>query len=235
MRRSLSALFVAVVATTFVVSSPAIADSTSSAGMRNAPSSIKVCIVPLGPYDRGLTKTAVKGIEYLFGFKVQTKRRRALPKHSYYPPRKRYRADKLLDWLEAKVVPAHKDCRIVLGFTRVDISVTKGKHKDWGIFGLGSVGGTVAVVSTYRMKRVRSWRTIKQRMVKVVNHELGHVLGLPHYTGSRKGCLMESAHGTVATVDNETGLLCPESIATIESRMKIKLPKHTRFDWRKVL
>ncbi len=198
-------------------------------------SSVSVCVVPLGPYDRGLTRTAVKGIRYLFGFTVKVKARRALPKHAYYPPRKRYRADKLLDWLDAKVVPAHKDCRIVIGFTRIDISVTKGKIKDWGIFGLGSVGGTSAVVSTYRMKRTRSARTVKKRMVKVVNHELGHVLGLPHYTGRGKGCLMADARGTVKTVDNETGLLCPSNIAKVERRWRVRLPRHTRFNWRKVL
>ena len=200
----------------------------------NAASSVKLCLQPLGPYDKPLTKTAVRGIEYLFGFDVVVKPRKPLPRHTYYPPRKRYRADKLLDYLEAKVVPG-SGCRIVIGFTRVDISVTKGKHKDWGIFGLGSVGGTVAVVSTYRMKRSRSRRTVKKRVVKVVNHELGHVLGLPHYTGPRKFCLMESAHGKVSTVDNETGLLCPESIATIQRRMRIRLPVRPRFDWSKVL
>lgn len=200
-----------------------------------SPASVTVCIQPLGPYDRKLTRVAAKGIGYLFGFKVVTKKRRALPRAAYYPPRKRYRADKLLDWLAAVVVPANRDCRIVLGFTRVDISTTKGRYKDWGIFGLGSLEEPVAVVSSHRLTRSRNRRKTGRRIVNVVNHELGHVLGLPHYDGPHKHCLMESAHGTINTVDTESGLLCPESIATIQRRHKVKLPARKRFDWRKVL
>ncbi len=44
------------------------------------------------------------------------------------------------------------------------------------------------------------------RLVKVVNHELGHTLGLPHCPSA--GCLMEDAKGTIVTVDNETGAFC---------------------------
>ncbi len=75
----------------------------------------------------------------------------------------------------------------------------------------------------------------KKRAIKVVNHELGHALGLPHYRGPHQGCVMSDAAGTVKTVDQETGLLCPESRATIEKRHHIRLPTHDAVNWRTLL
>jgi hypothetical protein len=46
---------------------------------------------------------------------------------------------------------------------------------------------------------------------------------------------MEDAHGTVKTVDRETGLLCPESIAAIEKRHRITVPVRDRVDWKAIL
>ena len=190
--------------------------------------------MPLGPYEATHAKTAAAGVEYLFGFEVEQLTARELPASAYYTPRKRYRAEKLLDYIDAEVVPG-SGCSAVIGFTSVDISTTKGDRIDWGILGLGNIGGTAAVVSTFRMKGTRSKRTLAQRVVKVVNHELGHVLGLPHYAGTEKNCLMEDAGGTVATVDHETGLLCTESRAAIQRWLRIELPVLDSFDWANVL
>lgn len=71
------------------------------------------------------------------------------------------------------------------------------------------------------------------RLVKVVNHEIGHVLGLPHV--SEKGCLMQDAEGTIKTVDGESGLLCESTITWIEENLRIDLPEHTSFPWDEVL
>jgi len=219
---------VAGVAMTVGMASPAAAGEPVAA--RGA---IKVCLQPLGSYDRRLLGVAARGIEHVYGLPVATLAPRALPGAAWYAPRKRWRADKLLEFLSREVVPG-SGCAIVIGFTRHDVSTTKGKHVDWGVLGLGEIDGDAAMVSSHRMRGTGRTNRMK-RAVKVVNHELGHVLGLPHYRGSRKGCLMSDAEGTVKTVDAETGLLCPESIAAIEQHNKIRIPRRRAVDWKQVL
>lgn len=194
-------------------------------------SGFKVCIQPLGKYDNKLAKVAARGARYLYGVEVEILERDKLPKSAWYKPRKRWRADKLLDHLEGQVPDG---CNLVIGFTREDISTTKGKIKDWGIFGLASIGGPTGMVSTHRLGRHHaSFENKARRTINVFNHELGHALGVPHVP--KKGCLMQDAAGTIKSVDGESGLLCKGSIEIIERKNKITLPVLTSFDWNEVL
>lgn len=110
-----------------------------------------------------------------------------LPKTAFYKPRARYRAELLLDALQK--VPGWK----VVALTTKDISTTKGNVQDWGIMGLGSCPGHACVVSTYRLNGS------EVRLAKVVAHELGHTLGVPHCETPK--CLMNDAKGKADTVD----------------------------------
>lgn len=126
----------------------------------------------------------------------------ALPKDAYFAPRARYRAEKILDFLEAH---APLDSHVIVGLTAVDISTTKGSYEDWGILGLASVGGGECVVSRFRAKRgAKDDLHTRVRLAKTVVHEVGHTLGLLHCPNY--GCLMEDGKGTVTTTDHEVDL-----------------------------
>lgn len=105
-----------------------------------------------------------------------------MPSEAYFAPRKRYRADKLISILQKSA----GDGEVYVGITEKDISTTKGKVTDWGVMGLGFKPGKGCVASSFRVKD-------KRNFPKVVVHELGHTMGLPHCASD--GCLMQDAEG----------------------------------------
>lgn len=175
-----------------------------------------VAIQPLGEVDPLILIETKAGIERLYNLKAEVLPKVPLPSSAYYPARQRYRADRLLDYLDSLREPHYIK---IVGLTTADISTTKGEFYDWGVFGLGTLGGTACVVSTFRLGRGKVSGTKRlERLVKVVNHELGHTLGLDHCPN--RGCLMEDAQGTIKTVDRESGRLCDSC--------RIKISKYVR-------
>ncbi len=109
-------------------------------------SAVTIAIQPLGALKAERLEVVKMGLEKSFGLKVEILAEKPLPKEAWYVPRSRYRADRLLDCLRDKTDAAYQ---LVIGITSKDISTTKGEHEDWGIFGLGEVGGRACVVSTF--------------------------------------------------------------------------------------
>lgn len=135
----------------------------------------------------------------LIGMGTRLLPRADLPAVAFYPPRRRYRAEKLLDFLDGRLP---SDGTRILGLTGVDISTTKGRFVDWGLLGLGRIGGASSVISEFRCRmRSPGPANARQRLAKVAVHEAGHTLGLEHCP--TRGCLMEDAEGEVATCDRE--------------------------------
>ncbi|MFM9946195.1 MAG: Zn-dependent protease [Bacteroidia bacterium] len=135
-------------------------------------------------------------------FKVIILKEVDLPKSAWYQPRKRYKADKILKHLKA-IKPDSVD--YILAFTSADISVNKNGNKDWGIFGLGFEPGKASVVSTFRLGKNK--RQLNRRVLKITKHELGHNFGLHHCKNS-KTCVMNSAEGSIKTVDRVSNIFC---------------------------
>ena len=184
-----------------------------------AETTVTACLQPLGKHEAELLGPIGRGIARTYGFRVRELPPRALPKSAWYPPRSRYRAAALLDELRAR--PA--GCDFVLGFTAVDISMTKGEHTDWGVLGLSYLRENVSVVSSFRMHREADHALLTQRAVKVSLHELGHAIGLAH-RNEGSACLMNDAGGAIRTIDRARGSLCAGERREAESLLGRSLP-----------
>lgn len=163
-------------------------------------------VQPLGACAREATgaKQVTAALRAFYPLDVRILACQDLPKEAYYPSRNRYRAEKLLVYLNRRMP---KDGWRILGLTDVDISTTKGKVVDWGVMGLGELPGTATVISTFRCrKKARNATHAIERLSKVAVHEIGHTLGLDHCP--TRGCLMEDAMGKVVTTDRERDF-CP--------------------------
>jgi archaemetzincin len=148
-----------------------------------------------------------------------------LPASAYFPPRHRYRAERLLTFLNQRM-PA--DGWRILGLTAVDISTTKDGISDWGVLGLGEMPGKASVISLFRCKKTaRSQSHAVIRLAKVAVHEVGHTLGLEHCP--TVGCLMEDARGKVATTDRERDF-CPRCRA-LALRAGLTIAKNPPAAW----
>ncbi len=186
--------------------------------LAGAAAPVDVRIVVLGRVPAPLVTAVKEGLEAALPVRVTSVDRRRLPRSAWYAPRKRYRADKLLDHLAALIGDAPEGTR-VLGITAKDISTTKGRHYDWGVFGLANLGGPSAVISTYRLRRkARDAAHVRFRVVSTAVHEAGHTLGLPHC--AEHHCVMQDAGGSITNTDEGTGRLGPGCTAQLEALLK---------------
>lgn len=219
----------ALVRRAFIGTAVLCADAFSSRGRAQEPPRFgrkPLYIQPLGAElpeeDVALVGLALREF---FGLQVRLLPRVELPQSAYYAARKRYRADRLLDFLEPRL-PA--DGERILGLTAADISTTKGKVYDWGVLGLGSIDGAAGVLSAYRChKKSRGLEHARQRLGKVAVHETGHTLGLQHCT--TPGCLMHDGEGSVLTSDTEYDLC--SRCRTILARSGRAIPQAPHIPW----
>lgn len=174
-----------------------------AAAALGAPPDPRVAIQPLGKVPAEVVAVIQAKLADLYHVKIEVLPERELPASAYFRPRARFRAEKLIAWLE-KETPAGVEK--VIGITQADISTTKGDIPDWGIFGLGQLDRRPCVVSTFRLGRGVPLAKMHRRVGDVAGHEIGHTFNLPHCPTPR--CLMNDAEGKVKVVDDSTGELC---------------------------
>ncbi|MCB9714084.1 MAG: hypothetical protein H6712_09530 [Myxococcales bacterium] len=181
----------------------------------------EVILVPLGqPFPEDVLDAIEGSLRDELQVEVTRHERLPLPRAAYYRPRKRYRADKLLDHLLERFPEIPPTTR-VLGLTTTDISTTKGKHQDWGIFGLGLVPGQAAVVSIHRLRRGAKDRAqLRNRAAITAIHEVGHTFGLDHCP--EELCPMQDAEGSITNTDTSTGHLGPSCRTTLDARFPLR-------------
>lgn len=179
-----------------------------------------VALQPYGEVPKERIEVVRKGLKEAFGFEIAVLEAKPLPQAAWHAPRQRYRAEKLLTDLDAAVPKKH---RIIIGLAAKDISTTKDEHEDWGIFGLGELGGRACVVSTFRLgARGADEAKLRDRLRKVAIHEAGHVMGLDHCPSDC--CVMRDAESSIATVDDETGRFCDACVKSINAWKASRTP-----------
>lgn len=194
--------------------------SASLASAADVPKRV-VAIVPLGPVKQEYLERVAREIQARVDVDVRIEPQRELPEEAFYKPRKRWRAEKLLDALDANV-PA--GAWKVVGVTEAEISTTKGDIFDWGIAGLGNIGGTSCVLSSFIYKRhSKTEQVLLRRLGDLAVHEFGHTLGFPHC--EVRGCVMADAKGkALKSADESSGQYCAQCLGKLspEDRALIK-------------
>ena len=138
------------------------------------PEKVSVLIVPLGNVDSSLIEDAQAGLAAAYNVEIEVADARQVPETAFYKPRNRYRAEIIAEELQELSVGGKK----VLGLTGVDISTTKGEHRDWGVIGLAFLDGQGCVVSDFRLRGKSSEELYRDRWMKTVIHEVAHHFGI---------------------------------------------------------
>jgi len=121
----------------------------------------------------------------------------------YYPGRRQYDADKLLKTVSEILIPgAFK----TMALFRVDVFIPIMSF----IFGQAILNGHAGIISLYRLRNElyglnKDDNLLEERLVKVINHEIGHTFGLIHC--HNPDCVMNSST-YVEHLDQKSRHLC---------------------------
>lgn len=181
-----------------------------------------IVLIPLGEVDDASMKVVAIALKARVNADVRVDPKRPMPKESWHAPRSRWRAEKIIDNLEAN--PPAGAWRVV-AITAAEISTTKDAIPDWRIAGLGSLDGKNCVLSTwiYR-KHFGSQQTYDRRLADLTVHEFGHTLGLEHC--ETDACVMRDAMGkALESADTSTTQFCAVCRKQIDTGILEPLPK----------
>jgi archaemetzincin len=180
-----------------------------------------VAIVPLGPVKQAYLDRVAQELQARMNVQIRIEPQRELPPEAFYKPRKRWRAEKLLEALDA--TPPAGAWRVV-GVTEAEISSTKGDIVDWGIAGLANMGGPSCVLSSFIYKKhSKKEDELLRRLGDLAVHEFGHTLGFPHC--ETQGCVMADAKGkAVSSADASSGQYCAQCLQLLSPEDRALIP-----------
>jgi len=187
-----------------------------ASGCKKQHHQLSIALISLGPVPTRDMTEARQAIEDQFDAHVYVVSKPVtLPDSAYYAPRKRYKAEKLISFLDDGL-SIHSDR--IIGITTSDISTAYRGRSDWGV--IGSSEGRAAVVSTYRLGGKDVPQNLKDsRLRKNVLHELGHTFGLDHCPNTK--CLMQDGQGGILTTDRADEAFCVECAKKLGHVLKV--------------
>lgn len=149
----------------------------------------KIVLIYHGPFEQHCLNTITADIRQLYGFPVEMRECLSDISSFYDPVRRQYDANKLLKYIKSK---ADDNTLKTLGLFRVDLFIPILTY----IFGQAMFNGNTGVVSVYRLRNEQyglqpDQELLRERLRKVVIHELGHTFGLVHCLNP--GCVMRSS------------------------------------------
>lgn len=148
-----------------------------------------ILLQPLAFTDTATLIFLKDSIEKFYSVSIIIAQLKQFPANTYYKPRNRYRADSTIKWLK-EIKP--DSARTIAGITDEDVSTTKIGHADFGVMGLGYKPGDACIISTYRLKKTaKNTQHLRERLFKVVVHEMGHNFSLDHCANEQ--CIMVDA------------------------------------------
>jgi archaemetzincin len=170
---------------------------------RRTDSRSRIYLQPLGEFngeERELLEDMREYSEAFFCCRTVLLEPVPMPKGAYNSRRDQYNASTILDKLKRRVP---KDALSFSAITLKDLYVPDLNF----VFGLASLSNRVGVYSLIRYKRDNSeGPTVLRRSVKVMSHEVGHVLGLQHCVFYRCGMC---GSNSLAESDARPAFFCP--------------------------
>lgn len=179
---------------------------------------LNIAIQPLGEVEESSLLAVKNGIETQFGAHVEILPVSELPSHYQHPTTKRYRVPYLTEHLKT-LRPNHSTH--ILGITDKEISARYFLIEDYGIAGAANRFSREGVISTALLKPgSKDVEHLKERLIKLSLHELGHLLGMRHCSNSRH-CVMSDAESRISKLEEIESEFCSKCHMKIKSIVKI--------------
>jgi len=167
-------------------------------------------LLPIGNCDGQLLQELGAAMAGLFRVSFRTFPKALDPEFAFHPERQQYHSSEILAAMQSGLT---NDCWRVLGVTAVDLYIPILTF----VFGEAQIGGSCAVVSSYRLRQEfyglpADLTLLRARLLKEAVHELGHTLELTHCHDYR--CAMAASHA-VEWIDIKEAWLCSECQARV--------------------
>ena len=173
-----------------------------------------VHLLPVGKIDASLLENLCATLSKRIRVECEIHPARLDPGPSYHAERQQFHSSELLQRMQTVIRP--NDWRL-LAIADVDLYIPILKY----VFGEAQIGGSCAIVSTYRLRQEfygleADDTLLRERLLKESVHELGHTLELRHCEDYR--CAMASSHA-VEWIDLRESSLCEVCHARVEAKL----------------